>query len=274
MFNKKNKVVVLLVIMSIIIIGVYLLLLSNNEGFTTTEPLTTPAFSNIQQKLTSIGPCSRVDITANNMNIAGILILDQYGNNIFNNYYVTSGLNDIDGTVTTIPTGATSTPAFTGTTSTSAFTGTTSTPAFTGTTSTPAFTGTTSTPAFIDTTSTPAFTGATSTPAFTGATSTPAFTGATSTPAFTGATSTSPTTTNSSTVIVPPINTINTEIKPTSHIILNNNQDNLNGYMSDNFMLGANLYVSPMNNNLYGENDKQQYQTSSISSTFYPIVNI
>jgi hypothetical protein len=75
---------------------------------TTTQPTTTqsqPTTTQDQllQQMPAIGPCSRVEITANNINLAGILILDQYGNNIFNNNYVKSNLSDINGTYSSSP---------------------------------------------------------------------------------------------------------------------------------------------------------------------------
>ena len=48
------------------------------------------------QILPSIGPCDKVIIRAANLNLAGILILNQWGNNIFNNDYVKLAANDID----------------------------------------------------------------------------------------------------------------------------------------------------------------------------------
>ena len=63
---------------------------------TTTQPTTTQPPINI---LSSVGPCSRIEIISNNMNFAGLLILNQYGNNIFNNNYITSKLTDISGNI-------------------------------------------------------------------------------------------------------------------------------------------------------------------------------
>jgi hypothetical protein len=45
----------------------------------------------------SVGPCATVDISAINMNLVGVLILNQDGNNIFNNEFITSKLSDITG---------------------------------------------------------------------------------------------------------------------------------------------------------------------------------
>jgi hypothetical protein len=66
-----------------------------------TQPQTTQ-FQLIQQ-LPAIGPCSRVEIISSNINLAGVLILNQYGNNIFNNNYVKSNLSDITGLINAIP---------------------------------------------------------------------------------------------------------------------------------------------------------------------------
>jgi len=66
---------------------------------TTTQPTTTKPPLIIYP---SIGPSSRIEIISNNMNFAGLLILNQFGNNIFNNDYVTSELNDISGSISTV----------------------------------------------------------------------------------------------------------------------------------------------------------------------------
>jgi hypothetical protein len=67
---------------------------------TSTQPTSTrPTSAQPINILSSVGPCSRIEIISDNMNFAGLLILNQFGNNIFNNDYITTELNDISGNI-------------------------------------------------------------------------------------------------------------------------------------------------------------------------------
>jgi len=109
--SKKNIIFFLFILIFLLIlicIIIYFMKYKNKEPFedpSTTIPYITDTvststmyqsipFGTIEnnivniKKLPAIGPCKQVIIRAGNFNLAGILILNQYGNNIFNNYYV------------------------------------------------------------------------------------------------------------------------------------------------------------------------------------------
>jgi len=106
--NKKIKIILIVVtiLVSVICVLIYLKLTKQIDGFNpgqTNNPSSTSPSPNQVQILPAIGPCGSVTLSSDDMQFAGLLILNQFGNNIFNNYYVKTNLSDITGTVTLIP---------------------------------------------------------------------------------------------------------------------------------------------------------------------------
>jgi hypothetical protein len=120
MFIKNNKIKIIICICFIILLLLIVYLYSNIEKFDITTlneiqiqrgPMKTLSTAEIEKHeanrekyksfginkkelILSIGPCSKIEITANNMNLVGIILVDRFRNNIFNNNMYKIGIND------------------------------------------------------------------------------------------------------------------------------------------------------------------------------------
>jgi len=126
MFFEKDKkkyflpiIAIILFIVVFIIVFVLIKYIEKVDGFdtststqpTTTQPTTTQATTSTMNPLTTkympldimnqilpaIGPCLNLKISSLDLNLAGVLILNQWGNNIFNNSKIQLSQNQISG---------------------------------------------------------------------------------------------------------------------------------------------------------------------------------